>query len=83
MIYVLFFYEYLSLNAHISAICRSTHFHLRNIGRVRNVITTDAAAQLIQDLILSRLDFVIVFFIISQITKLSNCKEYKTKQLEF
>ena len=32
------FDECLSLDAHISAICRSTHFYLRNIGRVRNLI---------------------------------------------
>ena len=51
------FNESLSLNVHISAICRSTHFHLRNIGRIRNLITTDAAAQLIHALISSRLDF--------------------------
>ena len=51
------FDDCLSLDAHISAICRSTHFHLRIIGRVRNLITTDAAAQLIQALISSRLDF--------------------------
>ena len=50
------FDEYLSLDAHISAVCKSTHFHLRNIGRVRNLITTDAAAQLIHALISSRLD---------------------------
>ena len=48
------FDDCLSLNAHISAICRSTRFHLRNIGRVCNLITTDAAAQLIHALISSR-----------------------------
>ena len=53
------FDECLSLNAHISAICRSTHFHLRNIGRVRTLVTTDAAAQLIHALISSRLYFCI------------------------
>ena len=38
------FDECLSLDAHISAICKSTHFYLRNIGRLRNLITTEAAA---------------------------------------
>ena len=51
------FDECLSLDAHISAICKSTHSHLRNIGRVRNLITTEAAAQLIHPLISSRVDF--------------------------
>ena len=51
------FDEYLTLDAHISAICKSTYFRLRNIGKVRNLIRTEAAAQLIHALISSRLDF--------------------------
>ena len=47
----------LSLDAHISNICRSTHFHLRNIGRIRTLLTFDATAQLIHALITTRLDF--------------------------
>ena len=38
-------------------ICKSTHFHLRVIGRIRNLLTFDATAQLIHALITSRLDF--------------------------
>ena len=26
------------LDDHITAICRSTHFHIRNIGKIRNLI---------------------------------------------
>ena len=37
--------------------CISTHFHLRGIGRIRNLLTFDATAQLIHALITSRLDF--------------------------
>ena len=44
-------------NDHISGICKSTHFHLRGIGRIRNLLTFDATAQLIHALITSRLDF--------------------------
>ena len=47
----------LSLDAHISNICRSTHFHLRNIGRIRTVLNFHATAQLIHALITTRLDF--------------------------
>ena len=36
---------------------QSTHFHLRGIGRIRNLLTFDATAQLIHALITSRLDF--------------------------
>ena len=54
------FDQYLSFRDHISAyisgICKSTHFHLRGIGRIRNLLTFDATAQLIHFLITSRLD---------------------------
>ena len=51
------FDQYLTFHDHISGICKSTHFHLRVIGRIRNLLTFDATAQLIPDLIASRLDF--------------------------
>ena len=40
-----------------NAICKSTHFHLRDIGIVGNMITISFAGQLVQALIASRLDF--------------------------
>ena len=51
------FDQYLTFHDHISGICKSTHFHLRDIGRIRNLLTFDATAQLIHALITSRLDF--------------------------
>ncbi len=39
------------------SICRSTHFHLRNIGTIRSLLTDTAAAQLIHALVTSRLDY--------------------------
>ena len=51
------FYQYLTFHDHISGICKSTHFHLCGIGRIRNLLTFDATAQLIHALITSRLDF--------------------------
>ena len=38
-------------------ICRSTHFILRNIGRIRHLLSYDACAQLIHALIWIRLDY--------------------------
>ena len=49
------FDQYLTFHDHISGICKSTH--LRGIGRIRNLLTFDATAQLIHALITSRLDF--------------------------
>ena len=51
------FDQYLTFHDHISGICKSTHFHLRGIGRIRNLLTFDATAQLIHALITSHLDF--------------------------
>ena len=47
----------LSFDAHISAICQSVHFHIRNIGRIRNLLSFDACATLVHALIGSRLDY--------------------------
>ena len=41
------FDQYLTFHDHISGICKSTNFHLRGIGRIRNLLTFDATAQLI------------------------------------
>ena len=51
------FDDCLSLDAHISNFCRSTHFYLRNIGRIRNLLTFNATAQLVHALITTRLNF--------------------------
>ena len=64
----------LSLDAHISNICRSTHFHLRNIGRIRTLLTFQATAQLIHALI-----FVTVSLLISRTTKL---RDYKLQRIQ-
>ena len=51
------FDQYLTFRDHISGICRSTNFHLRSLGRIRNLLTFDATAQPIHALITTRLDF--------------------------
>ena len=51
------FDQYLTFHDHISGICKSNHFHLRGIGRIRNLLTFDDIAQLIHALITSRLHF--------------------------
>ena len=51
------FDQYLTFHDHISGICKSTHFHLRGIRRIQNLLTFDATAQLIHALITSCLDF--------------------------
>ena len=46
----------MKLDYHISSVCKSTYFHLRNIGGIRNIISNDACAQLIHSLVTVRLD---------------------------
>ena len=50
------FDQYLTFHDRSSGICRSTHFHLRCIGRIWNLLTFDATAKLIYALITTRLD---------------------------
>ena len=47
----------MKLDYHISSVCKSTYFHLRNIGGIRNIISNDACAQLIHSLVTVRLDY--------------------------
>ena len=51
------FDECLTLDAHISNICRRAHFHLRNIGRIRMLLSFEASSQLIHVLITTTLDY--------------------------
>ena len=46
----------MSMENQVTAICQSTHFHLRNIGRIRKCITYEACEKLIHALVTSRLD---------------------------
>ena len=47
----------LSMDSHISQVCRSASYHLRRIGAVRRYLTTDAAKSMVNGLITSRLDY--------------------------
>ena len=51
------FDQFLSFDDYISSVCRSTHFHLRNIGRIRHLLSQNVTAQLIHALISIRLDY--------------------------
>ena len=74
------FDQYLTFHDHSSGICKSTHFQFRSIRRIRNLLTFDATAQLIHALITTRLDFVTVFFITFQTTRLKDYNGYQTRQ---
>ena len=48
---------HVNMESQVNSICRSAHFHLRNIGSIRHLLTDSAAAQLVHALITSRLDY--------------------------
>ena len=50
------FDSHMSLEGHITNVCRSLHFHLRNIGSIRKFLTDDAAAHIVHSLVSSKLD---------------------------
>ena len=42
---------------HITSVCRTSYFHLRNIGAIRQYLDSDTAAQIIHAFVTSRLDY--------------------------
>ena len=51
------FDQFLNFDDHITAICRSTYFHIRNIGKIRNLLSYNACSTIIHTLISCRLDY--------------------------
>ena len=51
------FDQFLNFYDHITAICRSTYFQIRNIGKIRNIISYDSCSTIIHALISCRLDY--------------------------
>ena len=47
----------MSMDAQISSICKSVHFHLRKIGSIRHLLSSEATSMLVHSLISSRLDY--------------------------
>ena len=45
------------MNRHVSELCRSAFFHIRQIGRIRNFLMRDACSDAVRSAILSRLDY--------------------------
>ena len=46
----------MKLDDHISRVCKSTYFNMRNIGSIRSILSNDACSQLINSLVTVRLD---------------------------
>jgi len=50
------FDQCMNMDKHINSVCRSARFHLRNIGSIRNCLTTESLLTLVHAFISSRLD---------------------------
>ena len=51
------FDQFLNFDDHITAICRSTYFHIRDIGKNRNLLSYNACSTIIHALISCRLNY--------------------------
>jgi len=47
----------LNMEDHVTSVCRTSYFHLRNIGAIRKYLDSDSAAQIIHAFVTSRLDY--------------------------
>ncbi len=47
----------LKMNHHVSSLCRSLHFHLCNIGRIRPFIDNSTCEKAVRSVVISRLDY--------------------------
>ena len=68
----------LSMQDHVSSICRSCYCHIRNLGKIRSSLTKDAAINLVHAFISSRLDqmnsllFGVPKYLIQKLQKIQN-----------
>ena len=47
----------LNMSHHVSSLCKTVNFHIRNLWRIRRFITQDACHHAVRGLVLSRLDY--------------------------
>ena len=71
------FDKHADMTKQIASVCRSAHFHLRNINMIRPLLNDDATAQLIHALITSRLDYCN-----SLLYGLPDCKVHKLQRIQ-
>ncbi len=51
------FDKHCRMEMQIKHVCRATHFHLRNIRQVRDLLSKDATSQIVHSLVTSRMDY--------------------------
>ena len=51
------FYSSMSMAHHVTSVCKSLNFHLRNLNRIRKYIDQQSCHHAVPSLIISRLDY--------------------------
>ena len=74
--------SHMTLGNHISNLCKSAHFHIRNIGLIRKYLTEQATENLIHAFVSSRLDMGNSFLFGLPDILLNRLKEFKILLLE-
>ena len=49
--------NYLTLNKHVSAVCSAASLHIRNLGKIRHLLTQNVTEKLVHAFITARLDY--------------------------
>jgi hypothetical protein len=52
-----YFDKQMTMQRHVSEVCRSAYYHIRQIGRIRRLLTREACISAVRSVILSRLDY--------------------------
>ena len=54
---VIIFNDTMTMSQHVSTVCRSVNYHIRNIGKIRKYVDYDTCHAAARALVLSRLDY--------------------------
>ena len=66
------FNDTMTISQHVSTVCRSVNYHIRNIGKIRKYIDYDTCHAAARTLVLSRLDYFNSLLPIIRLQKLQN-----------
>ena len=69
------FDEHMSFHAHVSSICRSSFYHLRNLSRIRKYLTKEASLVVVHAFVTSKLDYCSAF--------LYGLPKYQSQKLQY
>ncbi|CAC5412707.1 unnamed protein product [Mytilus coruscus] len=75
-----YFDQHLTMERQVSAVIKSGHFHISNIGRIRSFMTKTACKTLVNNLVTSRLDYGSILLNGINKTTITDYKKYKIQQ---